>query len=75
MNELKLGKYQHFKGEIIEVLCVALNSETLEKYAVYKTLSGNETYEKGTVWVRPLKMFEENVKLNGKEIPRFKFVG
>lgn len=45
------------------------HSETLEKMVVYKHL------DTGEVWVRPKKMFLEKVKVNGKKIPRFKFIG
>lgn len=31
MNEIKIGKYQHYKGRFYEVLGVARHSETLEE--------------------------------------------
>jgi len=39
---------------------------------VYKAL-----YQKDgeNLWVRPLKMFLENVLIEGKETPRFKYLG
>ncbi|HLE06134.1 MAG TPA: DUF1653 domain-containing protein [Candidatus Nanoarchaeia archaeon] len=64
---MKLGKYQHYKGNIYEVIGVAKHSETLEELVIYKS-------EKGNLWARPKKMFLENIKINGKEIPRFKFI-
>ena len=64
---LKLGKYQHYKGNNYEVLGVAKHSETLEDLVVYKKL-----YDDGGLWVRPLKMFLENVEVDGKIMPRFK---
>ena len=66
----KLGKYKHYKGKKYEVIGVAKHSETLEKMVAYKALYG----ERG-LWVRPLKMFLEEVEMNGKKVPRFKYVG
>jgi hypothetical protein len=66
---IKLGKYKHYKGKEYEVLGVAKHSETLEETVVYKALYGNHD-----LWVRPLKMFMEDVEIDGKKIPRFEFI-
>ena len=71
---IKPGKYKHYKGKLYEVIGVAKHSETLEDYVVYKALYDSE-FGKNALWIRPLKMFEETVKLNGKEVKRFEFVG
>ena len=60
------GKYRHFKGGEYEVLYIAKHSETGEEMVVYRAL-----YGEGEVWVRPVKMWEEMVKKDGKRIPRF----
>jgi len=73
-EELKLGIYQHFKGGKVKILHIANHSETLEKFVVYKALYKCRTYGKGSIWIRPLKMFKEKVIVEGKKIPRFKFV-
>lgn len=70
MKELKLGKYRHFKGNEYEVICLAKDSENLNDLVVYKALYGD-----GQVWVRPLKMFLEQVEVNGKKVNRFTFIG
>ena len=70
MPSLKLGTYQHFKGNKYRVLGVAQHSETLEKLVVYQKLYGNRG-----LWVRPLKMFLEKVTVDGKRVPRFKYLG
>jgi len=67
---LKKGIYEHYKGKRYEVLCVAKHSETLEETVIYQALYGDKD-----IWVRPLKMFEESVEVNGKSVPRFKYVG
>jgi len=67
-NELKRGIYQHYKGSKYEVLDVVRHSETLEEMVCYKKL------EDGGLWVRPLKMFTENIDVGGKTVPRFRYL-
>jgi hypothetical protein len=67
---LKSGRYRHYKGKEYQVYYSARHSETLEEYAVYQALYG----EKG-MWVRPLSMFLETVTVDGKEMPRFEYIG
>ena len=71
--EIKLGKYQHFKGDIVEVIGKALHSETMEEFVVYKHITGKRVGEP-YYWVRPLDMFLEEVERDGKKMPRFKFI-
>lgn len=47
MEEIKAGRYRHFKGNEYRVLYVAKHSETLEPMVVYQALYG----EYG-IWVR-----------------------
>ncbi|MEG0527853.1 MAG: DUF1653 domain-containing protein [Longicatena sp.] len=68
-EDLPLGRYEHFKGKHYAVLYVGYHSETLEKYVVYRQL-----YGEGSVWVRPLSMFKENVEVDGKQVPRFRYI-
>jgi len=75
METLKLGKYQHYKGKLYEVIGTARHSETLEELVVYRALYDSQEFGKNAIWVRPLKMFLENVIIDGKEVPRFKFIG
>lgn len=70
--EIKLGKYQHFKGGLYRVLGVAKHSETLEELVVYEALYDAPL---GKLWVRPKEMFLEEVEVDGNKIPRFKYVG
>ncbi len=67
---MKLGKYKHYKGKEYEVIGLAKHSETLEELVVYKALYGEDA-----LWVRPLKMFEEEVEIDGQKVPRFKYLG
>lgn len=71
---IKKGKYRHYKGKEYEVLGLALHSETLEEMVVYKPLYTTPDIPEGTLWVRSLKMFMENVVIDGKSIPRFELL-
>ncbi len=75
-RKIKLGIYQHYKGGEYELIAVAHHSETLEEMVVYKTLSKKEgiLFEKGSIWVRPLGMFIEEIEIDGKHVPRFRFL-
>ena len=53
MRKVKIGKYRHFKGAIVTVICVAKDSETLKEQVVYE--HDNE------IWVRDKKMFLSEV--------------
>ena len=57
MRELKLNRvYRHFKGNNYLVENIAIHSETMEKYGVYRDLYGEED-----LYIRPLDMFMEEV--------------
>lgn len=64
------GRYEHYKGEQYEVVGIAENRESHEQLVVYRALYGNFG-----LYVRPLSMFTEQVEVNGKKVPRFRFVG
>ena len=68
--EIKPGKYQHFKGNLYEVIGVARHSETLEEMVVCRALYG----EYG-LWVRPAAMWTETVDRDGYHGPRFQYIG
>lgn len=69
MEEIKKGIYRHFKGNLYEVLDIATNSESLEKYVVYRALYGEKD-----LWVRPASMWNEKVTRDGKTLKRFELV-
>ena len=66
MDEIKTGKYRHFKGGEYEVLCLAKHPETQEEMVVYRAL-----YGEGETWVRPLSMWNDTVTREGKTYRRF----
>ena len=53
--ELRVPKkgeiYKHFKGNLYEVLAIAMHTETMEDMVVYREVDGEKTY------ARPLEMF------------------
>jgi hypothetical protein len=67
---LEIGRYRHYKGNEYEVIGVAKHSEDETELVVYRPLYGERA-----LWVRPLSMFIETVKVNGETIPRFKYIG
>jgi hypothetical protein len=67
-NRLKPGIYRHYKGKEYLVLDVATHSETEELMVIYQP-----QYGESGLWVRPLKMFLEQVEVEGKSVPRFEW--
>ena len=60
MNQVKIGRvYRHFKGNFYFVENIAYDSETKERMVVYKPLYSRE--DGRTIWVRPEKMFLEEI--------------
>ena len=51
------GIYKHYKGDLYIVEDIALHSETLEKYVVYRALYGDNQ-----LWIRPYDMFVEEIE-------------
>ncbi len=68
-NHPRPGRYRHYKGNDYEVIGIARHSETEEELVVYRKLYGD-----GSLWVRPLVMFMEEVAVEGRRIPRFSYL-
>lgn len=64
---MKLGLYEHYRGNKYRVLGVSRHSETLEELVVYQALYGDYG-----LWVRPISMFQEKIEIDGQMMPRFR---
>lgn len=70
MNQIKIGRYRHFKGNEYRVLYIAKHSETLEDMVVYQALYGSMG-----IWVRPAAMWNEIIERDGMSFRRFEYIG
>lgn len=66
MSDIEPGRYRHYKGGEYEVIGTARHSETEEELVVYRALYG----EHG-LWVRPRAMWDENIRTDAYDGPRF----
>lgn len=60
------GKYRHYKGKEYRVQGLCLHSESLETMVIYQALYGTKE-----TWVRPARMWNEEITVNGERVRRF----
>lgn len=65
-QNIKPGRYRHYKGNMYEVIGIATHSETEKPMVVYRALYGDNG-----LWVRPAEMWFEIVEVDGKQVRRF----
>lgn len=65
-ENIRPGRYRHFKGGEYEVLCIARHSEDESPMVVYRPL-----YNDSGLWVRPADMWNEIVVRDGRTYTRF----
>lgn len=59
-EKVEIGsKWQHFKGDVMEVIEIAKHSETLEEMVIYK--------HKDELWARPISSFLSNEDISKRE--------
>jgi hypothetical protein len=58
-------RWQHYKGGIYEIITLANHSETQEALVIYKSIPF------GSIYARPLSMWEEKCEIENMEQPRF----
>ena len=76
MDEIKLGRYRHFKGKLYRVIGIGKNCENPdEEFVIYQALYKDDKFGDDQIWIREKKMFLENVTIDGKEVARFEFIG
>ena len=69
-KKFKRGIYQHYKGDLYEVIGVGHHTETEEELVFYRALQGRHGF-----WARPLAMFAEEIEIKGVMKPRFIYIG
>jgi hypothetical protein len=67
---IRAGIYKHYKGGLYKVIGIAKDSESNEQLVVYRSAEDGRQ-----LWVRPLDMFRDKVKVDGKSLPRFEYTG
>ncbi len=70
MEQIRPGKYRHFKGGEYRVFCMARQFWSRRGNGSYRALYG----ERG-IWVRPASMWNETVERDGKTFQRFTYIG
>jgi len=71
MEEIKKGKYRHYKGQMYKVLGTGKHSTTGEDLVIYQALYYSEKYGDNALWVRPKKEFLEELEIDNKKLKRF----
>ena len=61
------GLYKHYKGGEYVVFSMATHTETEEKMVLYKSILF------GSIYARPLSVWNEKVKVDGEMIERFQY--
>lgn len=62
---IEVGKiYKHYKGKLIKVICIGLNSDTKQEMIAIEELEESQGYPKGQIWFRNTKDFFDEVNSN-----------
>lgn len=65
---IEIGKiYKHYKGKLIKVICIGLNSDTKQEMIAIEELEESQGYPKGQIWFRNTKDFFDEVNSNGQK--------
>src|SRR3989338_650890 len=75
MSEILQGIYRHYKGALYEVIGVGRHTETMEELVTYRDLEKSEEFGDNALWSRPKTMFLESVRIDGRDVPRFTYLG
>lgn len=60
--QIKVNKvYRHYKGKLVKVLCLGLNSESKEEMVAIEELEESQGYPKGQVWFRNSSDFFDEI--------------
>lgn len=69
IDEMLLGIYKHYKGNLYKVHSIARHTESGEELVIYSSLYGDY----GT-WARPKTMFKEKLMHQDQLVDRFTFI-
>lgn len=78
-KQLIPGVYQHYKGQSYLVFVCATHTENGEPMVVYRagadeqSTTSNKSVD-NRLWTRPAAMFNEQIDVDGVQVPRFKFM-
>jgi len=67
---IRAGVYKHYKGGLYKVIGIAQDSESNQQMVVYRSAEDGRQ-----LWVRPLEMFKDKIKVDSRMVPRFEYVG
>jgi hypothetical protein len=68
------GFYIHYKNKLYRLLDFATEKNTLEEYVIYQPQYHSEEFGDDLLWIRPKEMFFEDINLEGKITPRFRYL-
>lgn len=72
---IKVGqKYKHYKGNIYLIIAIGRNSETLEEMVVYQGFYLSKEFGLDPIWIRPIKIFQEQIWVDGEKVNRFELI-
>ena len=69
VQEIRPGRYRHFKGGLYEVIGVAKHVDTGEELVVYRPLYGDRQLA-----IRPKETFLEYLCVEGQRVQRFAYL-
>ena len=79
---VRTGVHAHFTGHLYEVtgtghlvLGQGADEQVGSEVVVYHALFRSAAYGDRHTWVRPVDNFLEEVEVDGRRVPRFRFVG
>ncbi len=71
MQSITPGTYKHYRGGTYEVIGIGRIEATLAECVIYKALYETEDFPLGSLWIRPVDVFTEEVDVDGVMVPRF----
>lgn len=79
---IKVGVHEHFSGHHYNVIGFGhyvvgdgVEENVGDEVVVYHAMFTSAAYGDQHTWVRPVGNFTEMVEVDGKRVPRFRFVG